>query len=159
MRAPSQAPKTALTQTITRRPLTFNDRMTNEALSASGSSCFCLCKLAASVACKSAVDYHDCSERRKRWCASVNGSAPPLFGDHDLVAFGIADANLTGCALHGKDLHPTVDEALSNSRQAVYLDAKVLDAAAAKRLFFGEHQPHGSVAQQNRAVGLSPYHC
>ena len=83
----------------------------------------------------------------------------PLFGDHDLVAFGIADANLTGCALHGKDLHPTVDEALSNSRQAVYLDAKVLDAAAAKRLFFGEHQPHGSVAQQNRAVRLSPYHC
>src|SRR5207253_11419770 len=88
---------------------------------------------------------------------AIEGRAP-LFGDHDLVAFWIADANLTGCALHGKDLHPTVDEALSNSRQAVYLDAKVLDAAAAKRLFFGEHQPHGSVAQQHRAVRLSPYH-
>src|SRR5436305_7026928 len=80
----------------------------------------------------------------------------PLFGDHDLVAFGIADANLTGCALHGKDLHPTVDEALSNSRQAVYLYAKVLDAAAATRLFFGEHQLNVPIAQQIRPAGLPP---
>src|SRR5438093_12793231 len=60
----------------------------------------------------------------------------PLFGDHDLVAFWIADANLTGCALHGKDLHPTVDEALSNCRQAVYMYDKVRYAVAATLIFF-----------------------
>ena len=54
--------------------------------------------------------------------------------NHDLVAFGIADANLIRRAFYGRNLNSTVGKTLPNRRKVIDLDAEVLDAAAVESL-------------------------
>jgi hypothetical protein len=96
------------------------------------------------VSLDSAVRDRTVPERRNETLIGVglglmfNGHGQASFRDYDLVALGIADANLTHAAFHGPDFDPTIDETLSNRREVIYLNAKVLDAAAVERLFWGE---------------------
>ena len=59
--------------------------------------------------------------------------------NHDLVAFGIADANLIRRAGYGKSLNSTIGKTLPNRGKVVDLDTEVLDAAAVEGLLRGKH--------------------
>src|ERR671919_1051663 len=113
------------------------------------------------VSLDSAVRDRNVPERRNATFVGVglrlmfNGQRQASFRDYDLVALGIADANLTYGAFHGPDFDPSIDKTLSNRREVIDLNAKVLDAAAVERLFSGELQLHGFIAKQNRAVVFS----